>query len=91
MRSLTFYYILMYCSYSGVAISGDVMNFEFNLFFQGEYFKILVYYSISIVFLYQKINLFFIHCTVMFFNKKQISYYITFCFCLFFTYSFHEN
>ena len=29
---LTFYYILLYCYYSGVAIFYDIMKFEFNSF-----------------------------------------------------------
>ena len=86
---LKFSYILLYCSYLGVAIFYDVMKFEFNLLMLGEYFNILFHYFISIVFLYQNITPIFLHFTLIFFNKK-ISYYITLCFYHFyFTYSFH--
>ena len=36
------FYIFFYCSYLYVSIFDGVMNFEFNLFPKGEYFKILV-------------------------------------------------
>ena len=66
---LTFSYILLYYFYLDVAIFGNIMKFEFNSFSYGEYFKILVYYFIYVVFLYQTTTLNFLHCTVMFFNK----------------------
>ena len=64
-------YLLLYI-YSVVAILCDVIKFEFNLFLWWEYLKILVYYLISIVLLYQTITLTFLHCTVMFFNKTCV-------------------
>ena len=75
---LEFSYVLLYCYYSGVAIFYDVMKFEFTLFMEGDFFKILVYYFISIVYLYQTITPIFLHCTVMFFNIF-FSYYISLC------------
>ena len=50
------------------------MKFEFNLFFQGDSFNILVYYLISIVFLYQIITLIFLHCTVIYFQSNIFSH-----------------
>ena len=44
----TFSYLLLYFYFLGVAVFEDIMKFELNLFWQGEYLKILVYYFISI-------------------------------------------
>ena len=50
---------------------------------KGEYFKILIYYFISIVFLYQMITLTFLHCIVIFFNQMRFIILHHFVFLLF--------
>ena len=75
-----FSYIPFYFYYSYVASFNNKIKFEFNLFLICKYFKILVYYLISILFLYQMITLIFLNCTVMFSIIFVFPYYITFCF-----------
>ena len=53
------------CLFSNVENFDDIMKSEFNLIL-GEYFKILFYYFISSVFLYQIITQNSLHCTVIF-------------------------
>ena len=70
----------------------DIMKFEFNLFLQGEYFKILVYYFISIFLYIKQLPLIVLHFTGIFSIKFVSLYYISACFYHFyFTFSFYEN
>ena len=86
---LNFSCILLYCSYSDVAIFDDVMMFEFNYFCKvntSRYWFTTLYPFFS----YIKQSPYFFFIVMLFFSMKfDFSYYITFCFCHFyFTSSF---
>ena len=65
-----FSYMLLYCSDLDVSIFDDIIKFELNSCLKGEYFKILVYYFISIVVPYQNITLLFFIVLLCFSIKK---------------------